>query len=105
MESQENKQSPRLVALGRVKKFLDKVLIFCAVSIWLFTVTMIVIFCVKDAVPDMLVERFFGVFGIEGILCAVITTVKVVTEKLLNKQLGLKADSETDGYDEDEKAE
>ena len=106
MESQGNSQSPLSVELGRVKKFLDGVLIFCAVSIWLFTITMIVLFCVEGAVPDVLIERFFGVFGIEGILCAVITVVKTVASKLLNKQLGFKDDTAAeDEYDENESAE
>jgi len=50
---------------------------------------MIIIFCVKDSVPDVLIERFFGLFGVEGALCAAITVVKTIMTKLLNKQLGL----------------
>jgi hypothetical protein len=91
-------------ALQRIEKFLDRVLIFCAVSIWAFTIAMIVIFCVKDSVPDTLIDAFFGVFGIEGVLCAVITVVKTIMSKLLDKQLGLKTgyDDEDDEYDENE---
>jgi len=82
------------------------VLSFCAASIWAFTIAMTVIFCVKGSVPDTLVDKFFGVFSIEGALCAVITVVKTVVTKLLNKQLGLRGDdSAADGYDENESAE
>lgn len=102
MEKPENKPLQLWAALGRAKKFLDKVLIFCAVSIWAFTITMIVIFCIQGATPDTLIDRFFSVFGIEGVLCAVITVVKLVIDKLLNKQLGLES-TETDmEYDENE---
>ncbi len=80
-------------------------LIFCAVSIWVFTIAMTVIFCVKGTIPDTLVDKFFGVFGIEGALCAVITVVKTVMSKLLGKQLGLSGDDGADGYDENESAE
>ena len=106
MELQERIQSPLSVALGRVKKFLDIVLIFCAVSIWVFTIIMIVLFCIEGAVPDVLVEKFFGVFGVEGALCALITVTKTLTSKLLDKGLGSKDDTDAeDEYDENRSAE
>lgn len=93
-------------AIQRIEKFLDRVLIFCAVSIWTFTIAMTVIFCVKGSVPDTLIDAFFSVFGVEGVLCAVITVVKTIMSKLLDKQLGAGTsggdDDEDDEYDENE---
>ena len=48
---------------------LDKVLIFCAASILIFTIVMIILFCVFQSVPDTLIVSFFGVFTGEGCIC------------------------------------
>ena len=48
---------------------LDKVLLFCAISILVFTITMIVLFCIYQSVPDTLIVSFFGVFTGEGCIC------------------------------------
>ena len=48
---------------------LDKILLFCAVSILVFTLVMIVIFCIFQSVPDTLIVSFFGVFTGEGCVC------------------------------------
>ena len=48
---------------------LDKVLLFCAISILVFTMTMIVLFCIFQSVPDTLIVSFFGVFTGEGCIC------------------------------------
>lgn len=54
----------------------DAALIFSAVMLILFTVAMIVIFCIKDSTPDALIVAFFGAFGLEGGCCAFIHKVK-----------------------------
>jgi hypothetical protein len=46
---------------------IDKILIFCTVLLLLFTITMIVIFCIYQSIPDTLVVAFFGSFSIETI--------------------------------------
>ena len=46
---------------------IDKVLIFCTVTLLIFTVTMIVIFCIYQSIPDTLVGAFFTAFGVETI--------------------------------------
>jgi len=48
---------------------LDKVLLFCAFSIIVFTIIMIVLFCIFQSVPDTLIVSFFGVFTGEGCIC------------------------------------
>ena len=54
----------------------DKALIFSAIMLIVFTITMIVIFCNKGEVPDSLVVAFFGAFGLEGGYCAFIQKCK-----------------------------
>ena len=46
---------------------IDKILIFCTVLLLIFTITMIIIFCIYQSVPDTLIGAFFGAFGIETI--------------------------------------
>lgn len=48
---------------------IDKILLFCAISIILFTLTMIVLFCIYQSVPDTLITAFFGLFTAEGCIC------------------------------------
>ena len=46
---------------------LDKILLFCGISVLVFTLIMIVIFCIYQSVPDTLIVSFFGVFTGEGV--------------------------------------
>ena len=55
---------------------LDKVLISLAVFILLFTITMIVLFCVFQAIPDTLVNAVFGVVSSETVLTFLIWYLK-----------------------------
>lgn len=48
---------------------LDRVLLFCAISLLVFTIVMIVLFCIFQSVPDTLIVSFFGVFTGEGCIC------------------------------------
>ena len=48
---------------------LDKILLFCGISVLVFTLIMIVIFCIYQSVPDTLIVSFFGVFTGEGCIC------------------------------------
>lgn len=54
----------------------DKALIFSAIMLTLFTITMIVIFFLFQSVPDSLIVAFFGAFGLEGGYCAFIHKIK-----------------------------
>lgn len=46
-----------------------------------FIVAMTVIFCVKGAVPDTLIQYTLGAGGVEAVLCAGIKISKVFTGK------------------------
>lgn len=54
----------------------DKALLFSASLIIIFTIVMIVIFCIYQAVPDVLISAFFGTFSLEGGYCAFIHKIK-----------------------------
>lgn len=46
---------------------LDKILLLVGVTTLLFVITMIVVFCFKDSVPDTLIVAWFGAtFGEAG---------------------------------------
>lgn len=55
---------------------IDKILIACAIAIIVFTVTMIVIFCVFQAIPDSLVECFYSLFTGEIVITFFIWWIK-----------------------------
>ena len=57
------------------------VLVMFVMSI-IFTVAMIVIFIVKDSIPDTLVSSFFTFIGVEGGSMAIIKTVESYARKL-----------------------
>lgn len=60
----------------RIDITTDVALLFSAIMLILFTITMIVIFCVYQSVPDSLIVAFFGAFGLEGGYCAFIHKTK-----------------------------
>ena len=57
-------------------KTLDKILIGCATFLLLFTVVMIVIFCVFQAVPDTLIDAVYGLLGGEVVVTFFIWYIK-----------------------------
>ena len=59
---------------------MDVILAIMGVAILTFTVTMIVIFCVYQSVPDTLVNCFFACCGSEGGFMAVIMVAKKIKE-------------------------
>lgn len=62
---------------------IDKILIACAVAIIVFTVTMVVIFCIFQAIPDSLVECFYSLFTGEIVITFFIWWIK---KKATNKK-------------------
>lgn len=62
-------------------KFSKKIIILMFVTMIIFTVTMIVTFWRFQAIPDMLIEPFFGFFGIEGGALGIIKVSEVFAEK------------------------
>ncbi len=55
---------------------LDKILIGCAAAVLIFTVTMIVLFCAYQSIPDTLVECFFALFTSEAFISFLIYRLK-----------------------------
>ena len=54
----------------------DKALIFSAIMITIFTIVMVIIFCLFQTIPDSLVVAFFGAFACEGGFCTFIHRMK-----------------------------
>lgn len=46
---------------------IDRILIFCTAVLLIFTIVMVVIFCIYQSIPDTLVGAVFGAFGVETI--------------------------------------
>ena len=55
---------------------IDKILLACAITLLLFTVSMIVIFCIYQVTPDTLIECVFACCSSELVLSFAIWAVK-----------------------------
>jgi hypothetical protein len=55
---------------------IDKILIGCAIAVIAFTVAMIVIFCIFQAVPDTLIDSFYSLFTGEAVITFCIWWIK-----------------------------
>ena len=55
---------------------IDKILLGLVGFLIGFTITMIVLFCIFQQVPDTLIECFFGVAGGEGVITFAIWWIK-----------------------------
>ena len=67
-------------------KFSKKIIILMFATMITFTITMIVTFWRYQAIPDSLIEPFFGFFGIEGGALGVIKVSEVIAEKMEAKK-------------------
>ena len=63
----------------------DKILLILGVFILAFIVAMTVIFCVKDSVPDTLIQYVLGAGGVEALLLAGIKISKVIKGDVNNE--------------------
>lgn len=68
------------------KKTSNTVLIIIGVFIFAFITAMTVIFCVKGAVPDVLIQYTLGAGGVEALLLAAIKISKVVKGEKVNDE-------------------
>lgn len=59
-------------------KTSNRVLLILGVFVLAFIIAMIVIFCVKGAVPDTLIQCVLGAGGLEALLLAGIKIVKTI---------------------------
>lgn len=71
---------------------IDKILIGCAITVIAFTITMIVIFCVFQSVPDTLIDNFFNLFTGEAVITFLIWWIKKKGQK--NEKRSDKQDNE-----------
>lgn len=55
---------------------IDKILIICGIAVIVFTITMIVIFCIFQAVPDTLIDSFYSLFTGEAVITFCIWWIK-----------------------------
>lgn len=62
-----------------MKKTSNKILLILGLFLLAFIVTMTVIFCVKGAVPDTLIQYTLGAGGVEALLLAGIKVSKVLS--------------------------
>lgn len=62
-------------------KTSNKVLLILGIFMLAFIVCMIVIFCVKGAVPDTLIQMVLGAGGLESLALAGIKVSKVINGK------------------------
>lgn len=62
-------------------KFLDKLLLILGVFLLAFIITMIIIFCIKDSVPDTLIEKVLDGATWEAGFAGMITVAKFLRKK------------------------
>lgn len=55
---------------------IDKILIACAIAVIVFVITMIVIFCIYQAVPDTLIECVLNLATSEAVITFAIWWIK-----------------------------
>lgn len=67
------------------RKTLTVILLAVGVFDVAFIITMIVIFCIYQAVPDVLIQCVLGASGVEAFLTAAIQIVKIIFEKKKKK--------------------
>ena len=65
---------------------IDKILLGLVGFLIGFTITMIVLFCIFQQVPDTLIECFFGVAGGEGVITFAIWWIKKAHSKPTNRK-------------------
>ena len=62
-------------------KTLTVILLAVGVFDVLFIITMIIIFCIKGAVPDVLIQCVLGASGMEALFSAAIQICKIIFKK------------------------
>ena len=62
-------------------KTLTTILLVVGVFDLAFIITMIIIFCIKDAVPDVLIQCVLGASGVEAFMTAAIQIIKIIFKK------------------------
>ena len=80
MKDKTPKEKPKTF-LGKVEKFIDKIIIVMGIFLGLFIITMIVTFWHFQSVPDTLIEAVLNTGKFEAALTALLTIVKYIVKK------------------------
>ena len=72
--------------MSKKRKTSNLILLLLGVFIMTFIVSMEVIFCIKGAVPDTLIQYTLGAGGVEVLLLAAIKISKVVVGEKINDE-------------------
>ena len=70
----------------QVLRFSKKALIFVFAHITIFAIAMIVIYCVKGSVPEVLIVEHYKYFSLESGALGIIKISENVVEKLINRK-------------------
>ena len=65
----------------KAMKTLTVILLTVGVFDLFFIITMIIVFCIKDAVPDVLIECVLGASTLEALFSAAIQICKIIFKK------------------------
>lgn len=65
--------------MSKKRKTSNLILLLLGLFVLAFIITMIVIFCVKGAVPDTLIQYVLGAGGVEAVLLAAIKISKIIS--------------------------
>lgn len=57
-------------------KTLDKILLILGIFLGLFIITMIILFCIYQSIPDTLVVAVLGSGSSEALFCCIVTCIK-----------------------------
>ena len=79
-KKKKRKKKPKTF-LGKVEKFIDKIIIVMGIFLGLFIITMIVTFWHFQSVPDTLIEAVLNTGKFEAALTALLTIVKYIVKK------------------------
>ncbi len=76
-------------------RFSKKIIVTMFATVFAFVVVMIITYWHNGGVPDVLIEQFFGFFGIEGGALAVIKVGETLAEKFDNRDKKQKPSKKT----------
>lgn len=79
-KKKKRKKKPKTF-LGKVEKFIDKIIIVMGIFLGLFIITMIVTFWHFQSVPDTLIEAVLNTGKFEAALTALLTIVKYIVKR------------------------
>ena len=79
-KKKKRKKKPKTF-LGKIEKFIDKIIIVMGIFLGLFIITMIVTFWHFQSVPDTLIEAVLNTGKFEAALTALLTIVKYIVKR------------------------